>query len=329
MDSRHVDFLFISSSYDGGIGGHAAMLACQLQKIGHNVDLFKVPHIHIRNLMNPSFAILAMFKALFMQKRYDIVHAFNVPSALPMHYVNATAKVISVHGVYGEQMGMIHSKTSKKLASFAERKALKWADMLTTDSKRTADKYRTLGYNFQYLPSAIDLDMFSCIGHVKKRPGQVAYIGRDSYEKGTDILRSIEPDITGTIQYCTNSEWKDAMKTMSESSVLVLPSRMESLPTVVKEAFYLKVPVVATSVGGVPELIENGKTGFLADLGDKDKMIKLINGILDGSISTTGIVDSAYEYVTGTLTWGVVIKQYEEMYAELLKSYDGSRANKV
>lgn len=297
------------------------MLAGQLQKAGHTVDLFRAPHVGVKNFKNPSFAIFAALKMLTNKKRYDIVHAFNVPSALPMHYVNSTARVLSIHGVYGEQMSMIHSKTAKILAEFAERKSLKWADMLTTDSKRTAEKYSVLGYEFRHMLSAIDITMFEGIGPVKKHPSQVVYVGRDSYEKGTDILRRIEQDIQGTVRYCTNLKWQDAMSVLAESSVLVLPSRMESSPTVIKEAFYLKVPVVAMSVGGVPEIVQDGVTGFLTN--DEHHMTSVINGILDGSIPTSEIVQSAYKYVTCNLTWDVVTPQYEKMYTELLASCGG------
>lgn len=316
-----MNLLFVASNYSGGIGGHAAMLSAQLQKRGHKVDLFHAPHIGIKNLKNPSFAILATLKALASKNQYDIVHAFNVPSALPMHYIKAKGTVLSLHGVYGEQIGIIHSKAAARLANIAERKAMGWADVLTADSKRTVKEYDALGYKFEYLPSAIDTLMFASIKPPTKRPNQVAYVGRDSYEKGTDTLRKIEPEINGTVRYCTNLGWEDAMTVMAESSVLVLPSRMESLPTVVKEAFYLRVPVVATSVGGVPELVQDGKTGFLIKPDDTTRMIRVINEILDGAIDTSEITQSAYEYVTGNMIWEAVMPRYENMYETLLESY--------
>lgn len=306
--------LFISPEYDYGLGGHAKMLAAQLQKLGHAVDLLKTPHIPIRNFKNPSFTIFATIRALLTRKRYDIVHAFNVPSALPMHCAGPARKVLSVHGVYREQMQIIHSGVVGRLARVAETRAFKWSDILTTDSKSTATVYRNLGYDFVYLPSAIDTHKFERFTNVEKEPRCVAYVGRDSYEKGIDILREAESNIHGTIRYCTDMKWSDAMSVLASSSVLVLPSRMESLPTVIKEAFYLRVPVVAMSVGGVPELVEDGKTGFLVERHDSRHMTDVVNGILDGTIQTRRIVDNAYKYVTDALTWEAVMPKYEAMY---------------
>ena len=52
--------LFISPRFSGGIGGHATMLAEQLTKRGFEVEKLEVPHIPIKNLKNPSFAVLVV-----------------------------------------------------------------------------------------------------------------------------------------------------------------------------------------------------------------------------------------------------------------------------
>ena len=91
-------FLFISPRYSGGIGGHAEMLANQLEHAGHSVTKMKAPHIPIKNLKNPSFAIFGTIKGMLNSENYDIVHAFNVPSAFAMRYAKGKKKVLSVHG---------------------------------------------------------------------------------------------------------------------------------------------------------------------------------------------------------------------------------------
>lgn len=59
---------------------------------------------------------------------------------------------------------------------------------------------------------------------------------------------------------------------MACANVLLLPSELESFGLVALEAMSCEVPVVATNVGGLPEVILEGETGFLAELGDVDKM---------------------------------------------------------
>ena len=133
--------LFISPRFEGGIGGHAARLAQKLRDSGFEIDLFHVPHIPIKNLKNPSFAVFGVLKALQLKKKYDVVHGFNVPSALVMKYVKAKKKVISLHGLYSEQVDLIHSSVPSKATTLAESKAIEWADAVTTDSQSVQKTY--------------------------------------------------------------------------------------------------------------------------------------------------------------------------------------------
>jgi glycosyltransferase involved in cell wall biosynthesis len=316
-----VKFLFISPRYSGGIGGHASMLAEQLQHSGHSVTKMTTPHIPIKNLKNPSFAILGALKGMMSRKNYDIVHAFNVPSAFAMHYAKGKKKVLSIHGVFSDQINTLHSKTISSIASTTESKVLKWADKLTTDSKITQKIYKEkLGFDFEYLPSAIDTIKLDKITDVKKTKKQIIYLGRDSYEKGIDILQKIESKLDGNVLYCTNLSWNDAMIELKKSSILVVPSRMESLPTNIKEAFYFKIPVIATDIGGIPELIVDGRTGLLISFGDTEKLIVNINNLLSNVELSDSLSKEAYNFVNNTMTWKQVLPKYIDFYTNLLNS---------
>ena len=233
--------LFIAPRYSGGIGGHAARVAEKLREHGFEIKLMHAPHLPIKKLKNPSFALISSLKAIVGNEKYDIVHAFNVPSAFAMRYTKAKKKILSVHGVYSEQVDALHSDTTAAAASVAETKVLKWADKLTTDSKIVKETYKEkLGIDFEFLYAPLDTKKFKDLPNVEKTENQIVYIGRDSYEKGTDLLRSIESKINGKVVYCTNVKWKEAMTILKASSILVIPSRMESIPQVIKEAFFLK-----------------------------------------------------------------------------------------
>jgi len=314
-------FLFISPRYSGGIGGHAAMLANQLQHSGHSVTKMETPHIPIKNLKNPSFAILGVLQGIINRQNYDIVHAFNIPSGFAMHYVKGKKKILSVHGVYSNQVEMLHSSTTSKIATKAESKVFKWADRLTTDSKITKEEYaKKLNLDFEYLPSPIDTDMFKKIPKIEKTSNQVAYVGRDSFEKGIDILKSIESKINGNVVYCVNKPWEETMKILKSSSLLVVPSRMESLPTVIKEAFYLKIPVIATSVGGIPELITHNVTGLLSEPENSPLLLKKINELLIDKALQQKFSLNAYAFVTSNFTWDKILPNYVKFYEDILKN---------
>ena len=313
--------LFIAPRYSGGIGGHAARVAEKLQEHGFDIKLMHIPHIPIKKLKNPSFAVLGSLKALFSGEKYDVVHAFNVPSAFAMRYTNARKKVLSIHGVYSDQVADLHSDTTASLASLVESRVLKWADKLTTDSQAVKQEYEDkLGVNFELLYAPLDISKFDELPSVSKIANQVVYIGRDSYEKGTDILRKIEPKINGNVVYCTNVEWKEAMIKLKESNLLVIPSRMESIPQVIKEAFFLQIPIVATNVGGIPELIENNVNGLLVTSENSEELLNKINELLANKEMSKRLSDAGYNFVMKNLTWEILLPKYIQFYEDLLKS---------
>ena len=314
-----MNILFISPVFSGGIGGHAAMLADKLSDYGYKVKKMQVPHIPIKNLKNPSFALFSSLKSLTNRESFDIVHGFNIPSAYGMKYAKGKKKVLSVHGVFSEQVDSLHSKSVSSVAKIAESQVLNWPDKLTTDSKATQKLYKEkFDLNFEYLPSPLDIQKFHSISEVTKIENQVAYVGRDSHEKGIDILKQAESKIDGNVVYCTNRSWDDAMKIIKSSQVVVVPSRMESLPTTVKEAFYLNVPVVATNVGGIPELIKDNETGILVPSENPDRLADAVNELLSDKQKAKRLANNGNEFVKSNMTWDIILPKYVQFYEDLL-----------
>ena len=314
-----MNILFISPVFSGGIGGHAAMLADKLSDYGHKVKKMQVPHIPIKNLKNPSFALFSSLKSLTNQESFDVVHGFNIPSAYGMKYAKGKKKVLSVHGVFSEQVNSLHSKSVSSVAKIAESQVLKWPDKLTTDSKATQKLYKEkYDLHFEYLPSPLDVQKFSNISDVTKIENQVAYVGRDSYEKGIDILKQAESKINGHVVYCTDRSWDDAMKIIKSSQVVVVPSRMESLPTTIKEAFYLNVPVIATNVGGIPELIKDDETGMLVPSENPNKLADAVNELLFDKQKAKRLANNGNKFVKNHMTWDIILPKYIQFYEDLV-----------
>ena len=312
-----MNILFISPTYSGagGIGPHAFRVAEKLREIGYNVELMHVPHIPIKNLKNLSFSLFGTIKGISNKKTYDVVHAWNLPSAFIMKRIKSKKKILSVHGVYSKQVEMLHSKITSGIVSSQESQILDWADVLTTDSKAVQSEYKKkLGKDFEYLPAPLDKTKFEKIPNVERNPKQIAYVGRDSFEKGIDILRKIESQINGTVKFCTDLPWDETMKILKASQMLVVPSRTESIPQVIKEAFYLKVPVIATNVGGNPELVVHQETGILVPPEDPEKLTIAINNLLDNEESRRNFANNAFEFINKNFSWDVLLEKYTNLY---------------
>jgi glycosyltransferase involved in cell wall biosynthesis len=65
------------------------------------------------------------------------------------------------------------------------------------------------------------------------------------------------------------------------ADMMVLPSLLEGLPTVILEAFAARVPVIANNVGGVSELVKPGETGFLVEPNDEGGFVAAMKDVLE------------------------------------------------
>lgn len=108
---------------------------------------------------------------------------------------------------------------------------------------------------------------------------------------------------------------QDIFKVMD---LLVLPSLTEGLPNVVLEAFALAKPVIATKVGGVPEVIDNDKNGILVPPKRPDLLAEAINKCLFAPEISRQMGEAGYCKVKSEFTFETQTKKLESIYHELL-----------
>lgn len=105
---------------------------------------------------------------------------------------------------------------------------------------------------------------------------------------------------------------------IAKADLLVLPSLIEGMPSVLLEAMIAKTTVVAYDVGGVSEIIENLKTGYLvAKNNEKHFLEAMINAI---KINNDKLINNAYELVTKNYKIDTIAKQFEAQYLNIVKA---------
>jgi len=67
---------------------------------------------------------------------------------------------------------------------------------------------------------------------------------------------------------------------LKKSAIFVLPSRSEGLPIVIMEALASGIPVIASNIAGIPEIVHNDKSGYLVPVGDSHKLAEKIKELL-------------------------------------------------
>jgi N-acetyl-alpha-D-glucosaminyl L-malate synthase BshA len=115
-------------------------------------------------------------------------------------------------------------------------------------------------------------------------------------------------------------EQADLPRWLSVADVFLLPSAQESFGMAALEAMACEVPVVASRVGGLPEVVEDGVCGFLRDLDDIEGMAKAAISLLSDPVVHKRFAQAGLRRVRRHFCAGRVVPQYEAYYQEIIQS---------
>jgi teichuronic acid biosynthesis glycosyltransferase TuaC len=105
---------------------------------------------------------------------------------------------------------------------------------------------------------------------------------------------------------------------LSAADCLVLSSISEGFPTIIAEAMMCRVPVVATAVGGIPEVVKHRSTGRLVLPRDPASLGEAICSALQNDTNIRSMVDRAEEAARAGLTWEANARKTVDVYREAL-----------
>lgn len=105
---------------------------------------------------------------------------------------------------------------------------------------------------------------------------------------------------------------------LAAGDVFVHPSGWDALPTTVVEASVMQKPIVASSVGGVPEIVKNNVTGYLCKVNDTEQWIKKIEFLLDNPSVGKKLGKNAQKYVQEKFNWKTIAKGFMENLRNIL-----------
>jgi glycosyltransferase involved in cell wall biosynthesis len=245
-------------------------------------------------------AVASWPKALRLAHEHDVV------------YLNSTVCGRLLPAMRGSVRTVLH------VHDIVDRVPRHWhrADVVLADSQAVADRLEGLDAHVVYCP--IDLDPAPAPAPWPDGPGPVVgFVGRIEARKGVHDLVAAAPAIRAAVPgarivvvgddpYDSDPEYLAAVRrstavehvpwvdngpgVMRHMDVLVAPSHQEPFGTVLSEAMAVGTPVVATRVGGLAEVVDDGVTGLLVDAGRPDELAAaVVRALRDG----TGMAEAA------------------------------------
>lgn len=287
---------------------------------------------------------------LLKKERIDIIHAhWFVPSgftAIIAAKIFRKPSIISSHGPDILNLpGAFWDKTRKFI--------VKQANLVTVISptfiKDLVNFYPPVKEKISFISMGIDTELFYFKPKEFKSEQKLLFAGRLSPVKGVSYLIKAMPKILQEfpnakleiigygeqeddlrklvrtlsldkkINFVGAVENKEMPKYYHSSSVYILPSLVEGLPVALMEAMSCGCPVIATSVGGVPDLIGDGINGILIKTKSIEEISQSVIKILSDNNFRENIIKNAREKIKENYDWQIIAMKFKRLYSEILQ----------
>lgn len=237
------------------------------------------------------------------------------------------------------------------LVARAFRAMLMRADAVTAISAYLARVVRAHGFAgpLETIPNGVDLGMFRHQG-AKTHGHRIVTVSRLVPKNGVDILiravaevKKTVPDVkcliigdgperkklealagelglADAVSFPGSIAYEKLPAYLHESDVFVRPSRSEGMGNAFVEALAAGVPVIGTRVGGIPDIIEDGKTGFFARGEDAADCAEKIIGVFRNPVFADATVREGAEKITDRFEWDAIARRYRGVFLNLIRA---------
>jgi L-malate glycosyltransferase len=180
-----------------------------------------------------------------------------------------------------------------------------------------ANGERILVHISNFRPVKRVTDVIEIFDRVRKQiPSKLLLMG-DGPDRSPAEWLAVQKGIHNDVIFLGKRE--QVYETLAISDVLVMPSELESFGLAALEAMASEVVPIATKVGGVPEVIEHRKSGFLANVGDVETMARYAIEILKDEGRLRAMGKQCREAARARFCTTKIIPQYEEFYRRVLE----------
>ncbi len=150
--------------------------------------------------------------------------------------------------------------------------------------------------------------------YIKNKKLKILFIGDG--EERQDIENKLEKYFAGRYFFLGSMKHADIIDFYSAADFSILPSLMEATSISGLEAMASGLPLVGTKVGGIPNLIHDGKNGFLCEPADAEDLAIKIDKLIDGDYKQMG--QTSLQIVKDKYDWRKIAKKTINAYYEVL-----------
>jgi glycosyltransferase involved in cell wall biosynthesis len=344
---------------EASVSNYSLAMADEFVKLGYKVIVITVERkINLVNtktnpmiLTWPSYGASKLVDFLFIVKlikKYDVKMLIGNFSAV--NYFMIAGKILNVP----HRIAWIHTMSDQmvdvaKWKFFRKKYIYKFATKIIANSNATKDdaiKTFTLEKKkVDVFPNLLkNNDLFIS----KNKQFKIVFIGRFHYSKGIDILiramnvlvkdfpnirleiiaggdssKCVELankyNLENNIVFLGKLPMKEVLLHLSTSQFSVVPSREEAFGYTVIESFSVKIPVIGSDTGGIKEIIEDTKSGFLFPVGDYMKLAEIMSYCLNNKTVLQTMSNNAYNRFKSKYLLTDNIKQVVSVLDESIK----------
>jgi L-malate glycosyltransferase len=176
---------------------------------------------------------------------------------------------------------------------------------------------RILAHLSNFRPVKRVTDVIEIFERVRKKiPAKLLLIG-DGPDRSRAEWLAVQKGIHDDVLFLGKQD--QVHEKLAVTDVMLLPSELESFGLAALEAMACEVVPIATRVGGLPEVVEHGRTGYLASVGDIESMAEYATVLLTHESRLREMGKAAREAAKSRFCSTKIILQYEEFYRRVLE----------
>lgn len=294
------------------------------------------------------FLVQSFFYLLF--SRYDIVNAQAFFPALPAIGVKIFRKfpvVYTVHGTGLNAWDQMRGGVVGKIQRIIEKTLLLKIryDKVVSVSKDFL-QYPNINKDIEVIDNGVNIAPFVSRSIIKNSSYKILFVGRLHPQKGLKYLlramRRVVDEMPGAeLHIIGTGEQENILRRLAEdlylkknvffrgkifgenlareylsSYLFVLPSVYEGQPLTLLEAWAAKLPVIATKVGGIPNIVDDGVDGFLVDPRNEEDLASAILRCVSADHSLMG--ERGHQKVKEKFSWEKAASSFFNLYSRIL-----------